>query len=334
MVNIAIIGSGFIGDIHASIYQKIKDANVVAFTDVNKESAKLLSEKYKTEYYVDNDNIFKNEDIDCVDICTPPYLHAELSLKAAESKKNIFCEKALALNLADADKVIAAIKRNKIKAMAGHVLRFWPEYIKTKEILDSGELGAPLNIACHRLITTPDWNDTHWWLDESKSGGIAAEVLIHDLDVLIWFLGKPKYVKALGNFDKNIGGYYHLGALVDFENNCKGMAEAGWGFKGKFPFTAVLRVLCEKGSIEWQLKAGKNIEDRPFAPLKVYRDDGKEYTPDVIKEDAFILELKYFIDCIVNDDEIKQSTFEDSRNALELALAAKESALKNKTVHL
>jgi predicted dehydrogenase len=334
MVNIAIIGSGFIGDIHASIYKKIKNVNIIAFSDIIEERAKSLAEKYAAKYYFNNDQIFESNEIDCIDICTPPNLHAELSIKAAESKKHIFCEKAIALSVEDANKVIDSVEKNKVKAMSGHVLRFWPEYIKTKEILESNELGKPLNIACHRLIVTPDWNPNRWWLDESKSGGIGTEVLIHDLDILIWFLGKPKYVKADGNFNKDMGGFYHMDAIIDFKNGSKGLAEAGWGFMGNFPFTAVLRVLCENGAIEWQLKAGKNIEDRPNSPLIVYKKDGSKLIAPVLKEDAFMLELTYFIDCIENNKDIEQATFYNAKSALELTLAAKKSALENRTVEL
>jgi len=334
MVNIAILGAGFIGDIHASIYKKIRNANVIAFYDVVEERAKSLSEKYGSKYYLKEDDIFNNDSIECIDVCTPPYMHAGLSIKAAENKKHLFCEKSIALSLKDAEKVIAAVSKNRIKAMSGHVLRFWPEYIKAKEILDSGELGKPINMSCHRLIVTPDWNPDRWWLDSRKSGGIATEVLIHDLDIMIWMLGEPQSVKAVGNYDKDMGGFYHISAGIDFQDGKIGLAEAGWGFMGSFPFTAILRILCEKGVIEWQLKAGKNIEERPNSPLLVYKEDGSKYTATVIKEDAFMLELKYFIDCVENDKEIKQATFGNAKSALELALAIRKAAEENKIIKL
>ena len=334
MVNIAIIGSGFVADIHASIYKRIDTVKIVAFSDIVKERAKSLAQKYGSRYYTNNEEIFSNEKIDCIDICTPPFAHAELAIKAAEHKKHILTEKPIALSIEEAERAIEAIDKNGVKAMSGHVLRFWPEYMKTKDILDNGELGKPLNVACHRLIVTPDWNPSRWWIDENKSGGVAVEVLIHDLDILIWFLGNPKYIIAQGNYNKNIGGFFHMTASLGFSNDAIALAEAGWGFMGTFPFTAVLRILCENGVIEWQLRAGKNVEDRPYSPLIIYKKDGSKCFPQVITEDAFFLELKYFIDCIENNREIEKSTFNDAKSALELALAAKKSALENRVIEL
>ncbi len=256
-------------------------------------------------------------------------------LRCAEAGKHILCEKPLALTLRDVDKMIKAVRAHKVKAMAGHTLRFWPEYIKAKEIVDSGELGKPLHAFCQRLASTPDWHKNNWDFSEDKGGGASVDLHIHDLDYLIWLFGQPKLVSAAGVYKPDLGGVSHIGTNIVFQNGVTGFAEGGWTFKGAFPFTMALRILCEKGTIDWILRAGKNIEERSQKmSLRIYKEDGSVEEPEVEEEDPYFLECKYFIDCIDGDKPIENATFEDGRNALELALAATKAAKEQKQVRL
>jgi len=332
MIKVAIVGAGFIGEVHANSYKQIENADVVAVVDKVEKKGKKLAEKIGASFYVDLDGLFKNEDVDSIDICTPTFLHADMAVRAADAGKNVFCEKPLALSLEEADRIIEAVKKNNVKAMVGHVMRFWPEYVKAKEIVDSGQLGEPLHAFCERLAVTPDWQEGNWGFNEKYSGGASVDLHIHDLDYLVWLFGKPTLVKAQGVDDKKLGGLVHIATNIEFENGKSALAEGGWAFKGSFPFTMILRILCEKGTIEWVFRAGKNIEERAQkASLTVYENNGLIYTLEVDQADAYLLECKYFIDCIDNNRSIEMATFEDGRIALELALAATKSA-KEKTV--
>ncbi len=335
MVNIAILGAGFIGDLHSNSYKQIEDANVVAVADKVEEKGRKLASDHGAKYYSDLDQCIKSEEVDNVDICLPTFLHAELTKKAADAGKNIFCEKPMALTLDEADQMIEAVEKNKVKGMIGHVIRFWPEYIRAKEVVDSGELGKPLFGYCERLAVLPDWHQDNWGLQEKYSGGAALDLHIHDLDYLTWVFGKPKRVMAQGVYNPQTikqGGLVHITTNIEFEDGVAGSAEGGWAFKGSFPFTMIFRILCTEGTIEWVFRAGKNIEERAQATkVTIYRPDGSIEELDVDKTDGYLLECKYFVDCTHNQKEIKKATFGDGRAALELALAAAYSA-KNKEI--
>ena len=335
MIKVAIVGAGFIGNVHANNYNQIGNADVVAIVDSVEEKGKKLAKQFNANFYTDIDDLLKRENIDSVDICTPTFLHTEMAIKAANAGKNVFCEKPLALSLEDAGRIIEAVKKNKVKAMVGHVIRFWPEYAKAKEIVGSGQLGEPLHAFCERLAVTPDWHEGNWGFNEKYSGGASIDLHIHDLDYLIWLFGKPSLIKAQGVYNEKLGGLVHIATNIEFANGKSGLAEGGWGFSGSFPFTMVLRILCEKGSIEWIFRAGKNIEERSQkANLTVYKSDGSIDEPKVEQEDGYLLECKYFIDCLENNKDIEIATLEDGRNALELALAATKSAKEGKTIKI
>jgi len=338
MVKIALIGAGFIAQTHANAFKQIKNAEIVAVVDKIEEMGRRLVQNCNAKYFMDIDEILKNNDIDLVDICVPTFLHEEMVLKAAAAKKHIFCEKPLALSLEEADNMIKAVKDNGVKAMVGHALRFWPEYMKVKEYIDSGVLGKPLQAFCQRLAVTPDWHQGNWGASEKFGGGAALDLHIHDLDYLIWIFGKPSIIMAQGIFDpvaKEAGGLVHIATTIEFKNKVSALAEGGWEFKGAFPFTMALRILCENGTIEWIFRAGKNIEERAQnAEIKVYKNDGSVEILEADKTDAFFLELSYLVDCIENDKPIKNATFEDGRASLELALAAIKSAKNHCVVKL
>jgi len=335
MVRVALIGTGFIGEVHANSYANIENAELAAIISTTEERGREFAGRFGARYYPNLQEALKNESIDCVDICTPTVVHADMAVEAAEAGLNILCEKPLALTLEDADRVIEAVERKSVKAMAAHTMRFWPEYVKAKEIVDGGTLGAPLHAFCTRLAAAPDWHKNGWGLDENLGGGASVDLHIHDLDYLIWLFGKPKLVNAVGVRIDSLGGVSHITTNVSFQNGTSALAEGGWAFSSSFPFTMAFRILCEKGTVEWTFRAGKNIEDRSQkASLLVYKDDGSVDEPDVPAGDGYQLQCQYFIDCIDHDQDITRVTLQDGRDALELALAATKSAKENKTVEI
>jgi predicted dehydrogenase len=335
MVKIAIIGAGFIGEVHANCYLRIANAHIVGIVDKVKEKGIRLADKLQTKYFSDIDYLLNNENVDAIDICTPTFLHADMAIKAANAKKNVFCEKPIALTIKDADEMIRIINKNKVKGMVGHVLRFWPEYIKVKEIIESKSLGKPLHAFCERLAVMPDWHEGEWGFNEKYSGGAAIDFHIHDLDYLIWLFGKPKLVNSQGVHNPKLGGFTHIATNIEFENGEVGLAECGWNFVGNFPFTMVLRVLCENGVIDWIFRAGKNVEERLHkSDLTIYKRNGSIQTIEVEQKDAFLAECEYFINCIDKNIPIENSTMEDGKKALELAIIATESAKQKKYFRL
>ena len=332
MIKIVIIGVGFIGKTHASAYKQIENANIVAVVDQVEEKGQAFAKEFKTKFYKDLDEVLAKEDINIVDICTPTFLHKDMAIKAANAGKNIFCEKPLALSLSEADEIINIVNKNNVKSMVGHVLRFWPEYVEVKKIIDSGNLGKPMHFFCERLCVLPDWQEKKWGFNEKYSGGAALDLHIHDLDYLIWLFGKPKRLYSQGFYNPKVGGLGYIASSIEFKNGESGIAEGGWDFLGSFPFTMVLRILCEAGVIDWLFRAGKNIEERSSkTDLVVYKADGTSYIPKVEQLDPYYLECKYFVDCIDNDLKVERATLEDGRASLALALAASESA-KNKKI--
>lgn len=332
MQKIVIMGAGFMGETHANGYKLIDNANVVGVVDRVQEKAKKLAQVFDAEVFTDFDVMLQNLDFDILDICTPTKTHPLLVKKAAEAKKNILCEKPLALSVAEADQMIEDVSKNGVKAMVGQVLRFWPEYVKVQEIVASGQYGKPLHAYCARLCVPPEWYEGKWGYAEENSGGAVLDLSIHDLDYLLWIFGKPASVKAQGVYLPALGGLSHVVTGIEFAQGGSGVAEGGWAFMGEFPFTMVLRILLEEAVIDWEFRAGKNIEQRDQVSNVTIYEKEKTYTLEVEQQDPYYLECKYFVDCLDQGLPVQRATFENGRAAVEIALTAREAAKTGKII--
>jgi UDP-N-acetylglucosamine 3-dehydrogenase len=336
VVRAAIIGAGWAGTLHANILaNEIEGVEVVSVVEPVKEKGIRCANNYDAEYYSDIDTMLSKEKVEMVLICTPTYTHADLAIKAAEAGKIVFCEKPLALTLEDADRMIEAVQKNRVTAMTGHILRFWPEYMKIREIVDSGDLGAPLHCVSERLLSIPTWTENEWARKETLGGGMAFDGQIHDIDYLQWVFGPVKSVESQGIYDSYYGGWAHIGSNLKFETGVSGFIQAGWRYPNSFPFTMVTRVICENGTVEWVFRGGVHLEQRGQpVPIIVYRPNGKKEKIDVEQIDPFLREWKYFSRCIGEGSAIESGTFQDGRNAVAVAVSSVLSVKEQRAVSI
>src|SRR5512147_2347424 len=96
---VAVIGVGGRGEDHANSLKARKDVDLVAICDINDELGKKLAAKLQSKYYRNYNDLLEKEKLDAVFIATPHYLHAPITVAAAEHEINVFCEKPMALNL-------------------------------------------------------------------------------------------------------------------------------------------------------------------------------------------------------------------------------------------
>jgi len=334
MKNVALLGSGFIAGVHMEGWKRIPGANVVAFYEVVPEKAKLFQEKYSIPHYSSFPHLLQEQLIDLVDICLPTFLHREYTVQAAHAGKHVFCEKPMALTVEDAVAMKNACQLNGVELMIGHALRFWGEYVKAKELVSQGKIGKVLSIDAHRLSVAPTWSVISWILQQNLSGGAALDLHIHDLDFMNWICGKPDEVFARGVQSTN-GAWDHAQTSVRYSDGAIANVEGGWMMKGGFPFTMGYRILGTEGVIEWEFRAGVNIEQRGAAnPVVVYRDGQEKEEINAQSDDAYYLELKYFYECLENHRPIELATADHGITAVRVAVAARESMEKRTVVRL
>ena len=341
MVKIGLLGFGFMGGTHYQIYQNIPGATVVGIFDLEPEKIKRGeitagnigfsgAELDLTGVKITGapEELIESDTIDMIDVCLPTYIHSEYAIRALNAGKHVLCEKPMALNLEDSDAILEAAERAKKRLMIGHCVRFWPEYAVTKQILDKNTYGKVVSAFFKRVSPIPTWSYKDWILEEEKSGGSLIDLHIHDTDYVAYLFGKPKEVLSFGR--KNIlnsnSGIDYVVTQYNFDVPSLVIAEGGWHFHSEFPFNMSFTIRCEKATI-W-------FDSSQTRTLAIFKEDGTAEYPEVSKSTGWDEEIKYFMDCVMNDKQIEVSPPEAARLALKIALAEISSIENNTPVRI
>jgi len=323
MIRVGILGAGFAGKLHAQAYARIPDVEIVVIVALEKEQALSLATQFGGRAETDVEAVFNDPSIDLVDIAVPTILHPRFAVRAFETGKHVVIEKPLALSLSEVDLIIGAARQSGKLLMVAHVLRFWPEYLAIRELLQSEKLGKPLFATAQRLSNTPQW--ATWFQDPKASGGAVLDLHIHDLDIMNWLFGRPRSIYAMGIKSRS-GGWDHVVTLVKYDR-VRASIEASIMMPLNFPFTAGLRILCEGGVIEYHLRAGgASFENGEPTPSLLTHEPGYPNQPLPYKEeDPYQCQIAYFVGCVRTGQPPSTITVDEARLAIQTSLAVRES---------
>lgn len=306
MLKVAVVGVGGISGAHIPAWQKREDVQLVALCDIRPEQM----DKYEgVNKYTDYEEMLEKESVDILDICLPTYLHADVAVAALKKKIHVICEKPVSLHKEDVKRIYDTAKDNGVYFMVAQVLRFWNEYVKLKEIYDSGELGKLLAGYMCRLSIRPKWSWDNWMFDEERSGLVPYDLHIHDLDFMVYMLGTPKNVisHCVNQPDQN-----YLNVVYEYEDFAI-TAESSW-YAVDFPFEAGFRFLFEKGMVIFE-KGGFTIyKNGGIIQRADDKMDEESHVINLPQTDAYATEINYFVDCVKGSREpniVKPKELED-----------------------
>ncbi len=323
------------GGTHAQCHAALPNSQLVAVVDPEADRRAQFATTYGATPYAHLDEMLASAEIDMVDICMPTYLHRQAVEKAAAAKKHVLCEKPMSLTVEDCDAMIAATRKAGVKFMIGQVLRFWPEYVVIKQILDSGRLGRVKWASATRMSPPPTWAWQEWLFDPNLSGGAVLDLHIHDLDTLQWMLGKPAKVVAAGVKTKHGGLDNVFTTLLGHPGGQPSFAEGSLDLAPGFPFTMGLKVDCEGGTIEFNTRlspsllvapAGGGVEYPEVPAVVVPTTAGAGTAGNISSLGGYFVEVEYFVNCVDKKQTPDRVTPEDAKQAVALCVAARKSA--------
>ena len=197
---IGIVGCGMIANFHADAVKGLANATLVGAISRNPESAKAFAEEHGCEAFESLEAMLADDRIDVVSICTPSGSHLDPAIAAAEAGRHVIIEKPLEISLARCDAIIAACEENGVK-LAGIVQsRFNEANRAIKQAVDNGRFGrltlGDTYVKWWRPQSYYDsggWRGT-WALD---GGGAYMNQAIHNVDLLLWFMGEATEVCGL-----------------------------------------------------------------------------------------------------------------------------------------
>jgi predicted dehydrogenase len=295
--------------------------------DIDEEKAKALAAELGCDYVTDNAALLARDDVDAVIIAAPNFLHRPIAEQAAAAGKHIFCEKPLALNVADARAMIDAAEAAGVKFMVGQVLRYLPPWHYIKTLADSGELGEPIGMQTTRI--GGGWGGHYhaqWRLKRETCGGPLFEINAHEIDFMRQIMGEAKRVSAGGGrfVDEVIDYEDLLMLLIEFENGGFGQLLAGHcAYIGNYDS----KVFFTKGTVMARIGGEE---------LRYCVAGGEEVTVSAEEPQAdpgVRREVREFVECIVNDTPPTIPGIEGLRNT-EIAQAALISAAEHRPVDL
>ena len=261
---VCVIGSGRAGMIHASNFAKnIPGAMIAAVVDPVEEVARNSADELGINtYYLTHEQALENDKIDAYVVVSPTKFHVDIVEAVASQKKHIFCEKPMAMNEEECERMIAAARENQVKLQIGFMRRFDAGFVHAKEIIDSGEIG---DVVMVRSNTRGPSIPRPWMYDIRKSNGPLAEVNSHDIDTMRWFTGSEfQTLYAVGgNYrcqdakEEWPDFYDNVVMAASFENGMQGLLDGAQGVG--YAYDAHVEVIGTKGSIQLGSLKGQRL---------------------------------------------------------------------------
>lgn len=337
MKKVAVVGFGFMGRMHYGAWKKAKGAQVHAICDSNLAQLKTAKAGNQAgtdtttdftgiEIFEDYDTMLETGGFDIVDITLPTPLHSETSRKALNAGYHVLCEKPMALTLKDCDAMLAAAEKAKGKFLIAQCLRFWPEYVYIKQLIESGRYGEVKAADFSRYAAAPGWNNNgnSWFLDESKSGGVVLDLHIHDADMVNFLFGMPQTVTSKSHVRED-GLTDHLSTIYGYDNKVI-TSSASWAMPATYLFGSEAKVVFDEAVAVMNSKANQ--------PLTIYPVKGKPIEPKLQKATGYEAEIQYFLSLVNGTAKTHPLTAEDARSSIQLICAERRSATTNRTVTL
>ncbi|MFD0695056.1 Gfo/Idh/MocA family protein [Paenibacillus sp. GCM10027628] len=336
-IKVAVVGCGSISKYrHIPEYGWNTNVELVAFVDPIIERAEHYAQTYGGKAYSSYAEMLKQEKVDAVSVCTPNFLHAEVSIAAANAGAHVLVEKPMASTAEEAEAMIAAAKKNGVFLMVGHNQRLMPPHVKAKEILDSGKLGKVLTFRTSFGHPGPegwsvDGRESWFFRKEEAIMGAMGDLGVHKSDLIRWLLSDE--VSDVAAF---VNTLHKEGTQVDDNATCVlrmksgaiGSLVASWTYyKGEDNSTVLW---CENGV----MKIGTHPDDQVIIELR----DG---TVERYKVGAIATNEKQTSSGVIDEfvasiqaGQAPRISGEEGLRSLNVILAAFESQATGKVVSL
>lgn len=189
---VGIIGLGGIAQlVHLPNLSKMNNLTISSVAEIKRSRLDAIADKFNiSERYTDYNELLEKSDCDSVIIATPTHTHKDIAIDCLKAKKDVLVEKPLARSYAEAKPIVDAAKKYKQNLMVGMNLRFRPDAMILRSLLNSGEIGEPFYIKCS-WIRRQSSNEKWFTKREESGGGVIIDLSILLLDLALWLLNYP-----------------------------------------------------------------------------------------------------------------------------------------------
>jgi scyllo-inositol 2-dehydrogenase (NAD+) len=326
-LRVALVGAGRAGSVHAgNIADYAARAEVVAVVDERPEAAAELGAQASLEEAL--------ERCDAVVISAPTFTHRDLAVRAAEAGKHVFCEKPMALTLAECDDMIGAAEQAGVVLQIGFMRRFQPEFVEARRRIEAGDVGEPMVI---KSLTRGPGLPPPWAWSLEHSNGMLAEVNSHDFDSVRWLVGAD--IERVYAEVANVKGAARGVEAADFYDNAVVSLRFASGAIGTidgtcpadYGYDARVEIVCSEGLLvigDLRGQALVEVRDRDVGTVTPLH----RTWPDRFRE-AYRAEMRSFVDAALEGTPPVVSGA-DGRAAVAAVIAANRSWQEGRPVEL
>ncbi|RLE82597.1 MAG: gfo/Idh/MocA family oxidoreductase [Thermoprotei archaeon] len=313
---------------YARVLKELPNTELVAIYDDSPERLIKAGDAFKIDVdkrYSDYFKLLEKEDIDAVIVASENAKHRDLVIAAAEHGKHVICEKPIATTLKDADEMVQAAKKHRVKFQTAFVMRYHEATVEVKKLLERGEIGDILVITTTNHGMYPGL----WFADPKLAGGGAVmDHTVHTADLMRWYTEdevNTVYARIGVNIRPHLPTEDNALILLRFRKGVLGSIDCSWSRPDNWPIwgDVYLGIIGTEGYI---------LVDA-FRSCITLASENKTlkwiyHGPDCDKE-----MIRDFVKCIEEDREPRASGW-DGRQALEIALAAYESHKRGEVIEL
>ena len=322
-MKVGLIGLGAVGRVHFDCWRKSPSARLVAVADrdARKLAGDFSASKLNigaqadtpadmggTATYGRAEDLIADPDVEIVDICMPTPWHAPLTLAALRAGKHVFCEKPMSLDAAACAEMERVARETGRQLAIGHCLRYWPQYVRAHGLLASGRYGRALYARFHRSCAMPRGSSGGWLARAEESGGVL-DMHIHDIDVALWWFGRPASVAATGIVREGLP--LVMDAVWRWPGGLVAQLHGAWDLNGG-AFRHAFTLVMEKATLAYDIALDP-------AALQLH-EGGKTTSLPCADTSAYQAELDDFAACCAAGRPTARITPADGRLAVEIGL--------------
>jgi scyllo-inositol 2-dehydrogenase (NAD+) len=326
-VRVGVVGLGRIGHFYAETVAELGgQAKLAAVVDPDASVRNATQSRLGVEHaYADAVDALERARLDAVIVATPTSAHAEVVMAAANAGKPIFCEKPLALSVAETQRVLAAVRQAGVLLQIGFMRRFDAGHVQAKAAIDSGRIGRPISFkSAGRDPGCPPVE----FADPRHSGGLIIDMGIHDFDMARWLMSSEvERVSAEGTLLvcdelRRVGDIDNALVMLRFATGALGVVEVSR--TARYGYDIQAEVLGSDGAV---LVGGSNARGADQMELLEPQAADDDRTPPFVRRfaNAYRAQIVDFIDCVQHDRSPRASG-EDALAAIQIAEAATLSA--------
>ncbi|WP_040948969.1 Gfo/Idh/MocA family protein [Gorillibacterium massiliense] len=313
-MKIGVLGTGF-GAYHAQVLSKMEWVDHIVVFGRNREKLLQLKKELGVETTTCIEDILHDPGIDVVDNCLPSHLHRQYSIEALKNGKHVFCETPVCLSLEDAQAMNLAVEQYKKRILVNQFIKFSPAYQYLYDAVKQQTFGNLISLSVVRE-TPPIWG-------ELGLSTISTNLMIHDIDFIVWILGIPERLTVWGR-EMMKEGQSQVRAFFNYRDTVAEVTGSSH-MPESYPFTVGFQAYFEKAKLEY---SGAFVGDRFEETFYEYTGAGKQ---KVIPNggDPYEKAIEHALHCFEKDADSVIELNEAIRS-LEIAVELKNRLMQNR----